>query len=160
MQSSVATPIAKILSINDDLVSKALEGLTDEQLWTRPTARNNPMLWIVGHFIETRTQLMALLGEPFDTGWGARFVRGATLGDATQYPSREDIQHVMKEVSRRLHAKLATVSDEQMSRAPVVQSPGADTVADQVAGFVLHDCYHVGQIGYIRKALGYSALAG
>jgi hypothetical protein len=151
--------MAKIFAINDDLVSKSLEGLTDEQLWTRPTARNNPMMWLVGHVVETRTQLMALLGEPFETGWGQQFVRGATLRDATQYPSREDIQHVMSDVSRRLHTTLATLDDEQMNRPPAVQSPGAETVADQVAGFALHDCYHVGQIGYIRKALGYPALA-
>jgi hypothetical protein len=160
MRSAVAAPIAKIFAINDDIVSKALEGLTDEQLWTRLMPRNNPMLWIVGHFVETRTQLMALLGEPFDTGWGQHFVRGATLRDAKQYPSREEIQDVMKDVSRRLHAKLATLDDEQMSRPPAVPLFGAETVADQVAGFALHDCYHVGQIGYIRKGLGYPALAG
>jgi hypothetical protein len=88
MQSTVVTPIAKIFAINDDLASKAFDGLTDQEVWTQPTKRNNPMLWVVGHHVETRTQLMALLGEPIETGWGERFVRGATLGDATQYYAR------------------------------------------------------------------------
>ena len=66
----------------------------------------------------------------------------------------------MNEVRRRLHAKLATLDDDQLSRPPAVTAPGADTVADRLAGFALHDCYHVGQMGYIRKALGYPALAG
>jgi len=52
------------------------------------------------------------------------------------------------------------LDDDQLSRPPAVTAPGADTVADRPAGFALHDCYHVGQMGYIRKALGYPALAG
>jgi hypothetical protein len=103
MCSTVAAPIAKMFSINNDIVSKALDGLTEEQLWTQPTERNNPMLWIVGHFVQTRAELLALLGKPIDTGWGDRFVRGASLGGRAQYPPREEVQKVMTDVSRRLH---------------------------------------------------------
>jgi hypothetical protein len=42
--STVAAPIAMIFSINDDLVFRALDGLTHEQLWQAPTDRNNAML--------------------------------------------------------------------------------------------------------------------
>ena len=34
------------------------------------------------------------------------------------------------------------------------QLSGAKTVADQLAFFALHDTYHVGQMAYVRKALG------
>ena len=33
-------------------------------------------------------------------------------------------------------------------------------MADQIAFFALHDSYHVGQMAYIRKALGYQGIAG
>jgi hypothetical protein len=158
--STVATPIAKIFAINDDIVSRAIDGLTDEQLWTRPTELNNPMLWLVGHFVQTRTELLAFLGERVDTGWGARFIRGAVLGDRTEYPTRDEVQRVMNEVRGRLHAKLATLDDEQLRQPPPVAMPGADTLADGIAGFALHDCYHVGQMGYLRKGLGFPALVG
>src|SRR5262252_4048033 len=102
MASAVISPIAKIFAINDDLAVRALDGLTDAQLWSAPTRRNNPMMWVVGHFVQTRAQLLALLGEPIDTGWQERFVRGATLGDATQYPSRDEVERIMNDVSRRL----------------------------------------------------------
>ena len=160
LHNCVVAPIAKMFAINDDLVSRAFSALTDEQMWKQPTDRNNPMFWIVGHVVETRTQLMAVLGEPIDTRWGARFARGATLGPSAQYPPRQEIQQVMGEVSRRLQAKLATLDDEEMRRPPAVPSAGAETLADLVAGFALHDCYHVGQIGYLRKALGFPALVG
>ena len=160
MVSPVITPIAKIFAINDDLALRALDGLTDAQLWSAPTLRNNPMMWVVGHFVQTRAQLLALLGEPTDTGWQERFVRGATLRDATHYPSRDEVERIMNDVTCRLHRKLATIDDEQVDRPPSTSLPGADTVADEIALFAFHDSYHVGQMGYIRKALGFPALAG
>src|SRR5262249_37263688 len=42
--SSAATPVAMIFSFNDDFVLRALEGLTQEELWRTPTTHNNPML--------------------------------------------------------------------------------------------------------------------
>ena len=36
----------------------------------------------------------------------------------------------------------------------------AENSADQLAGFAFHDSYHVGQMAYIRKPLGYPAVAG
>ena len=118
------------------------------------------MLWIAGHVVQTRAQLLGLLGEPFDTGWGERFDRGAVIGEAEGYPSRDEIERVMREVSQRLQAKLAALDDARRAQPPSIDLHGATTVADQVAGFAFHDSYHVGQMGYIRKALGYPALAG
>jgi hypothetical protein len=158
--SAVAAPIATIFAINDDLALRALDGLTHRQLWEAPTGRNNAMLWVAGHIVQTRAQLLTLLGEPFDTGWGALFNRGAMIGDANGYPSRQEIERVMRDVSQRLQAKLAALDDQQLAQPPSMDAPGVRTVADQVAGFAFHDSYHVGQMGYIRKALGYPALAG
>jgi uncharacterized damage-inducible protein DinB len=158
--SAVAAPIAMIFSVNDDLVFRALEGLTHEQLWQAPTDRNNAMLWIAGHVVQTRAMVLKMLGEPVDTGWGAVFDRGATIGDADQYPSRDEIERVMRDVSPRLQAKLAALDDEQLAGPATMPLPSAKTVADQLAFFALHDTYHVGQMAYVRKALGYPALAG
>jgi phage FluMu protein gp41 len=149
-----------IFATNDDLALRALDGLTHEEFWEAPTTRNNPMLWVAGHLVQTRAQLLALLGEPFDTGWEALFNRGATIGDANGYPSRDEIERLMRDVSQRLQAKLAALDDEHLAQPPSLGAPGARTVADQVAGFAFDDSYHVGQMGYIRKALGYPALAG
>ena len=67
MTSLVAAPIAMIFSFNDDLVLRALEGLTQDELWKAPTDRNNSMLWVAGHVVQTRAMVLQLLGEPVDT---------------------------------------------------------------------------------------------
>lgn len=160
MCSAVAAPIATIFAANDDLALRALDGLTPQQMWEAPTNRDNAMLWLAGHLVQTRTQLLGLLGESFDTGWGDRFNRGASVGDPDGYPARDEIERVMRNVSRRLQSRLAMLSDVQLAEPPAAAIPGVKTIADQVGLFAFHDSYHVGQMGFIRKALGYPALAG
>jgi uncharacterized damage-inducible protein DinB len=158
-KSAMTAPLAMIFSFNDDIVLRALEGLTPSQLWQRPTDRNNPMLWVAGHVVRTRAQVLQLLGEPAETGWGDVFDRGATIRDADRYPAGDEIERVMREVSPRLHSKLASLDDQSLAR-PASILPFAKTLADEVAFFTLHDTYHVGQMAYIRKALGYPGLVG
>ena len=75
--SAVAAPIATIFAINDGFVLPAIAGLTHDELWKAPTDRNNGMLWIAGHVVQTRAMILQVLGEPVDTGWGKLFDRGA-----------------------------------------------------------------------------------
>lgn len=158
--SATAAPIDTIFAINDDFVLQAVDGLTDEELWRAPTKQNNSMLWVAGHVVQTRAMVLQMLGEPVDTGWGTLFDRGATVEDATRYPSRDEIQRVMREITPRLHAKLASLTEDSLTKPATIGVPGTKTFVDELAFFALHDSYHVGQMVYIRKGLGYPGLAG
>jgi uncharacterized damage-inducible protein DinB len=118
------------------------------------------MLWVAGHVVQTRAVVLQMLGEHVDTGWGNLFDRGAKVGEAGRYPSGTEVARVIREVSPRLHATLAGLKDEQLSRPASQGIPGIQTLADELAFFALHDSYHVGQMAYIRKGLGYPGLAG
>jgi uncharacterized damage-inducible protein DinB len=161
--SPVAAPIATIFAINDGFVLPALDGLTHDELWKAPTQRNNAMLWIAGHVVQTRAMILQLLGEPVDTGWGNLFVGGAPaakVAEADRYPSRDEIEKAMREITPRLHLKLASLDDTYLAGPARLQVPGTKTVADELAFFALHESYHVGQLAYVRKGLGYPGLAG
>jgi uncharacterized damage-inducible protein DinB len=158
--SPVAAPIAMIFSFNEPFVYQALHGLTDEELWRAPSGRNNSILWIAGHVVQTRATVLGFLGEPVDTGWDTLFARGAALVDRAQYPSRDQIERAMRDVSPRLSVRLASLADDVLTRPASLQVPGTKTVADELAFFALHDSYHIGQLSYVRKALGYPGLAG
>lgn len=159
--SPVMVPIAMIFKINDDLLRRAVDGLTKEELWQRPTDKNNPMLWILGHVVQTRARILQLLDEPFDTGWGNLFGRGAPLKEQAPYPPLKEITRILNEVNRLLYAKFESLDDAQLARAAQgLELPRAKTLADQLAFFGLHESYHVGQMGYVRKALGHPALVG
>jgi uncharacterized damage-inducible protein DinB len=157
---SAVTPITMIFAFNDNFVLRALDGLSEEELWKAPTKQNNSILWVAGHVVQTRADVLQMLGEPGDTGWGKLFERGAKVSNTNKYPSREDIGRVMKDVSPRLYAKLGSLKEEHLTRPATIGVPGTKTFADELAFFALHDSYHIGQMAYIRKGLGYPGLAG
>jgi uncharacterized damage-inducible protein DinB len=111
--------------------------------------------------VNTRAAMLKMLGEPFDAGWGDLFDRGAGLHDPARYPTRETLQGVAREVNVRLYAKLAALTDDELAR-PAMRSPvpSVKTTTDLIAFLVMHDTYHVGQLAYVRKAIGHAGVAG
>jgi uncharacterized protein YndB with AHSA1/START domain/uncharacterized damage-inducible protein DinB len=154
-------PLALIFSVNDSLASRSFEKLTDDDLWRRPTEKSNPMLWIFGHMVNTRAQMLKIFGESFDTGWGDVFDRGASLGGADTYPTREKVQAVSRDVNSRLYARLGGLTEADLAKSATRSpTPAIKTIADQIAFLVMHDTYHVGQLAYVRKAIGHAGVAG
>jgi uncharacterized protein YndB with AHSA1/START domain len=153
-------PLAYILAANDSLADRTFLGVAADDLWKRPTPQSNPMLWIYGHMAATRARLLKALGIDVDAGWEA-FGRGATLQDASAYPTREKINEFARDVNSKLFAKLASLTDVDISQPAKGQFPNSvQTVGDQIAFIALHDSYHVGQLAYVRKALGLPGVVG
>ena len=154
-------PVAFIFAVNDSLADRAFLGVAADDLWKRPTPDTNGMLWIYGHMAAVRARMLAALGEEYDPGLGNAFGRGAELQDAATYPSREKIGEASREVNRRLFAKFATLTDADLSKPAQGPRPNSvQTVGEQIAFFALHDSYHVGQLAYVRKALGLPGVVG
>lgn len=159
--SPVAGPLGVIFSVNDNFINRALDGLTEDDLWHRPTPQSNPMFWLLGHIVHTRGAVLRLLGEDFRTGWGDRFQRGAALQDRGHYPPLADVERFRAETRVRLASRLASVTDEHLARAATAHPlPGCKIIADQVAFLGLHESYHVGQLAYVRKMLGHTGIVG
>ena len=160
-EPAALAPVSLIFKVNTGMLRTTLDGVADDELWQRPTPHTNSMLWIAGHLVQTRALVLALLGDEFDTGWGDLFARGAAIRERSQYPSRAAIDAVHRQVIDRLRTKFAALSDAELSapaRGP--QFPGAKTLGDQLAFLAFHESYHIGQLAYVRKALGHSAIAG
>lgn len=159
--SAPAAHFALIFRFNDNLMTRALDGVSDAELTTRITDQTNPILWVMAHAITTRASLLKQLGDAYETGWGARFSRGAALDLSDASLSRERVLEVHGEVGRRLQATLSTLTEEALSTSAAhLKIPMVNTLADALAFFCLHDSYHVGQMAFIRKALGHSQLVG
>lgn len=153
-------PIALLFTINNAMVTRGLEGLSDDEAWAQVEGRGNPIAWILGHVTETRAQLLALLGAPWDAGFGGAFARGADRHARSAYPTRAEILARWMDTHERLSAALAGLTDDRLAGPPPVSFGGAKTVADLLAFFAFHEAYHLGQIGFIRRHLGHSSLAG
>jgi hypothetical protein len=158
--SAPLAPLAMMFRINESLISRALDGLTEDQLWQRPTEYNNPMLWLVGHLVRSRARLLSALGDTFDTGWGDAFARGSAVQDRARYVSRGEIADMMGTVNHLLYPKLESLGDADVARPASGPVPVIKTVADLATFLTMHESYHVGQLAYIRKSLGLPGLIG
>jgi uncharacterized damage-inducible protein DinB len=161
MAQPVAGPLGVIFTVNNNFISRSIEGLTDDELWYRPTEQTNPMYWLLGHIVHTRGALLRIMGDEYRTGWGDRFQRGAVLRERAEYPALAEIERVRQETSDRLAARLATMTEAELAQeATGHQLPASKTVGDQIAFLGLHEAYHVGQLAYVRKMLGHRGIIG
>src|SRR5687767_13576896 len=154
-------PIGLIYKLNNGLVSRSLDGLSDDEVWQPPPGGGNPVGWILGHITETRVALLGLLGRTAATGWTPAFTRGSVRADRASYPSRQTIEVAWQNTHAGMRDAFAALTPEHLQQpAAGPPLPGANTVADQLAFFAFHESYHVGQIGYVRRQLGHSSIAG
>ena len=71
------------------------------------------------------------------------------------------IIHPLTTKQHRQHANPGNKTDDTDLAGPTrLQVPGTKTMADELAFFALHESYHVGQLAFVRKGLGYPGLAG
>ena len=161
MNPSIASQ-AHLLAVQSSLVNRALEHLTEEQIWTRPSDRLNSVGWLLGHLTWARNgMLSALGGEPEPLPWAATFARGAEHADRASYPATADILAGLKQINEKLKAQMAVVTDAHLDSPSAVRTPSPDkTVRGTVAFLVFHDAYHVGQVAMLVKWLGHPSLVG
>ena len=159
--SGAIAPIARMFRLNEYFFGQALDGLSEEELWRRPAEKANPILWIAGHMADTRVVVLKALREDFELPWGEQFKRYCTVADPSQCPGVEQVRSTMARVSERISLRLAAMTDEQLNQpATGVGVAKAKTVTDEIAQLAWHDSYHLGQMAYLRKALGYEGLVG
>lgn len=153
---------SNLLAVNSFLVNKALGGLTEEEIWTRPGARSNSIGWLLGHLTWSRLGMLRMLGgENVHVPGGKVFERGAEAADRSAYPATADLVAALKAINERLKARMATADEATLSAPAPRDFPIPDkSVRGAVSFLTFHDSYHVGQIGYVVKWLGKDGLAG
>lgn len=158
MQPRIAQ-ISEQFSISTNLVIRAVRGVDAESLMKRPGDRSNSLIWIAGHLTHTRGLMLGLLGEPRELPWGDLFRTGSALVEPQRYPSGEDVLAAWDETSHRLTRRLDELTESELDAPPSGRVPSTDgTLSGTIAFFAFHEAYHVGQLGYVRKWLGLSAL--
>jgi hypothetical protein len=152
--------IAGIFRINTDLFKKTIQGIPSARLLARPADDSNHLLWIAGHVVVHRARVLKLLGQEWSAPWEQLFVRGAKLAEDGLYPGIDEVGQVWDDVSGRLAITLADASPEALA-APVSKGMTLDgKISGQISFLALHESYHVGQMAYLRKLLGFGQAVG
>jgi uncharacterized damage-inducible protein DinB len=138
---------------------KTLDGIDRDALLTRPGARSNSLLWVAGHLVQSRARLINVLGGTRDLPWPELFRTGSTVVDPGSYPDAAAIIEQWRDLTEELMRRLEALGPADLSKdaPPRVASPDG-SVRGAIALFAFHEGYHVGQLGFLRKWLGYGSL--
>jgi uncharacterized damage-inducible protein DinB len=150
-----------MFEINSQLFEKISSAVPAELWLSRPGDDSNHMTWVAGHAVVHLAMVTKMLGTPWTTPWEGLFKRGEKVQESAQYPTPLELQQAWKEVTERLRKALEDASAETLSRPIQAPSPSLDgTVGGLVAFLCLHETYHVGQMGFLRKMLGCGQTVG
>jgi uncharacterized damage-inducible protein DinB len=142
------------------LVEKAFGDVKPDDLWRQPEPQCNSLLWLLGHVTRHRCMLLGRCDPAAPKfPWGDAFARGGTPGEPERAVPFADLLRCFRETSARLVERLPALTDAELSASLGHKMPqGDETLRGMVAFLVFHEAYHVGQIGYLKKQLGYAPL--
>lgn len=153
--------IQAMFKTNTDLVKSATEGIPAEHWLLKPGDSSNHLMWVAGHLTVSRGGVLRLLGSEWAVPWGSIFNRGAKLTAPDQYPGVEEIRSAWDDVSAQLLTSLTSAQAEVLAKPVAEGKPSFDgKVGGLVAFLAFHETYHVGQVSYLRKWLGYGQTVG
>jgi hypothetical protein len=148
-------PISNQFRDTTRLYGRALNGVSHEALLIRPGPQSNPLLWVAGHLVQQRTRLLGALGPRRQLPWDDLFGTGSIIGDLTVYPSVGELDAVWRSVTDELLRRLEAVSGANLSaQSPSWLRTNDGTLLGGLAFAAMHEAYHVGQMGFLRKWLG------
>ena len=128
-------------------------GITSDLAARRPANGVAAAAWIVGHLVTVRRRMVKLAGGtvPEDALWEQHYARGGPGASAhLDWLELLDAFKATDPVLKATFEQIAAWDQPTMNPAVGVEQP-----LEQVIAFLyMHECYHLGQIGLIRKLLG------
>ena len=119
------------------------------------------MIWVAGHILNSRCNLARYIGAEAHCPWSELFKRGSRFQPASAYPARNEIVDCWKTTNSTLKARCQELTREELSGpSPSQLSVEVDTLGSGISFLIWHESYHIGQMGYLRKWLGYEGLVG
>jgi uncharacterized damage-inducible protein DinB len=153
--------IEGMFKFNTDVVNKAIADVDAEHWFRKPGDDSNHLMWVMGHLVVHRGHTLKTLGVDWNVSWAPLFARGAERLADNEYPSAEEMRAAWNQVSTELSDALRTAAADRLAGDAPKGPPSFDgKVSGSVAFLAYHDTYHAGQVGYLRKWLGYGQVVG
>ena len=143
-----------------------VKDLTDEQMVQQPHGVVNHPAWTLCHLASASNHTGAALGleSSFPEAWeAAAKTGGVPSGDASQYPSREELLAELKKQHERVAAAVTAADPAVFAKEYPDEKTRKffPTVGDFVDYLLTaHEANHIGQLAAWRRAMGLAASAG
>ena len=148
-------PFFEIFRYNTDFFLRALDGINDKEARIPAGPDSSPVLWIAGHVISSRYGIVNMLGSSYLNPYAEIFKRGTKFQAGFDYPSLNKLKIEWKSISAEMISVLSSLKENNIYHKPPFEFPVEENnIINGISFFLMHESYHIGQLGYIRKVLG------
>ena len=146
--------VIELYRFGDELLVKALDGLSREELLHRAGPTSNPLIWMAGHIAVMRFRIGNVLGPVESVPMEELFGGPSQPEHVGQYPELAAIRSFHQQATDRLFARLRAATPDLLAG----KSPRSDdSIGKTVNVLAYHEGLHVGQMFFLRKLLGHPA---
>jgi hypothetical protein len=144
--------ITELLRFNAGYLSSSLDKVPEEKFFMRPEVKGNPLIWLLGHLVVNRGEIVEILGgNPSIGNLADLFARGTKpQADSSIYPRPQQL------LARFM--KLASITDNILKNSDPnlfdQKSWGQfDSLGQNLAYSYMHETHHIGQVVYVLGLL-------
>ena len=155
-----SAPVVEIFRLNTDLLLNCLSGVSEADGARCVLPGTNSMAFITSHIVDARCFVLTLLDRSIPNPITDTLGNVQSIEEVQQMPGLDELRGFWIDVSKHLEGCLETVSAKLLQAASPQKFPVSDnSVLGALAFLVQHESYHLGQLAFIRKGLGYPAMA-
>ncbi|MEZ6195303.1 MAG: DinB family protein [Planctomycetota bacterium] len=146
-------------TISNGAVEQNLAGVDDDLARRAPKGGGSTVAWIVGHIVNSRVEILKLLGRTSSIPAAdlAPYGRGSDGRAVDSFLPLAAMREHLATSRNELAAALSDATDDELARPfqhdRLPLSMAKDTAA-VVTILLFHEGYHAGQLGSARRALG------
>lgn len=143
--------------MNQYIAGRNLDGVTHEESLIRAVETGNHLNWLVGHIVATRCALLPALHQ--ESIWNEEqmsiYRRGSSGAVDAGYLPFDEVVRAFHTTQERILEGIASLSEEELA-APAPFSPGGgpETLGSLLTKSTVHEGYHLGQTGILRRVIG------
>lgn len=129
----------------------------DADAWSfTPREGGNHATWLITHMASSRRSVARSLGADLPkAAWEGLAGFKAELQPASAFPPAVEILEDFKSTGSTICQRLAEATPEVLDGSLDHPLPdGTTRVGDAAGFFYMHEAYHLGQIGYLRRLMG------
>ena len=161
-------PVSKSLEIiipayrmHSQTFNNMLHGVEEADAQTRIENKTNHFTWMVGNLVNCRYWLAGILGIPDKDPNEALFKDAKALDINAKYPTLDELKKEWHNISPVLYKKLLSIDEAELAQAypfGMNISYVEENKLNMVGMCIDRESYLFGQLGLMRKVLGYDAV--
>jgi uncharacterized damage-inducible protein DinB len=155
----ILKPLRSVLSFNTRLFFNSLKEISEDNAVYRVSPNTNNISFIALHVLDARYFLAKYIGIDIENPY-EKYKDVNTIDDIMVFPPIDTMMIHWNDVSEQVLRGIENLSSEDLAQKSSAKFPIGDNSKLGGINFLIHhETYHIGQLAYLRKYLGYTALS-